>query len=236
MLSRFPSRKGLAQRYITTKCKWGLDSPNGRDVDGLGKVLARSRPNLSHRLGPHWRHISKVRRSAVPRGLCDTRPGNRRRLHRDEQEPHSGGALVGFQCQCMLLWSEQRALLRRLTTWIQMTEQGALTSDAAEFAARHQRRWLVSNYKAGKSTYVLAPSAADVDFPGDVVFHHPCMIHCSARNLDPDNRIRLATDLRFADKHHPYDARWANNYCGCEGLVRFCNRTDPRTVFPNDGL
>jgi phytanoyl-CoA hydroxylase len=117
-----------------------------------------------------------------------------------------------------------------------MTEQGALTSDAAEFAARHERRWLVSNYKAGKSTCVLAPSAADADFPGDVVFHHPCMIHCSARNLDPDNRIRLATDLRFADKRHPYDARWANNYCGCEALARFCNGTDPRTVFPNDGL
>ncbi|RSH83761.1 hypothetical protein EHS25_005376 [Saitozyma podzolica] len=58
-----------------------------------------------------------------------------------------------------------------------------------------------------------------MDVAGDVVFHHPCMIHCSARNLDPDDRIRLATDLRFADKHHPYDARWANNY-----------------FFPNDGL
>jgi phytanoyl-CoA hydroxylase len=39
------------------------------------------------------------------------------------------------------------------------------------------------------------------------------MIHCSANNNDPEGRIRLATDLRFADKAAPHDERWANSYC-----------------------
>jgi phytanoyl-CoA hydroxylase len=44
------------------------------------------------------------------------------------------------------------------------------------------------------------------------VFHHPCMIHASGVNRDPMGRIRLATDLRFADGAAPYDHRWANKY------------------------
>jgi phytanoyl-CoA hydroxylase len=47
---------------------------------------------------------------------------------------------------------------------------------------------------------------------GDVAFHHPCMIHASGVNRDPMGRIRLATDLRFADGAAPYDHRWANKY------------------------
>lgn len=31
------------------------------------------------------------------------------------------------------------------------------------------------------------------------------MIHASAVNEDPDNIIRLATDLRFADSSRPWD-------------------------------
>jgi phytanoyl-CoA hydroxylase len=79
---------------------------------------------------------------------------------------------------------------------VNMVMAGFLSPDAAHFASAHGRRWLVSDYKAG-----------------DVVFHHPCMIHCSANNNDPEGRIRLATDLRFADKAAPHDERWANSYC-----------------------
>lgn len=73
---------------------------------------------------------------------------------------------------------------------------GTLSPDPVAFATTSRRRWLVGDYRAG-----------------DIVFHHPCLIHCSANNHDAERRIRLATDLRFADKKGEYDHRWAENYC-----------------------
>jgi phytanoyl-CoA hydroxylase len=77
---------------------------------------------------------------------------------------------------------------------------GGLTKDCAAFARATNRRWLVGDYRAG-----------------DVVFHHSCMIHCSANNEDPDERIRLATDVRFADKQAPFDDRWNEFYYAGDG-------------------
>jgi phytanoyl-CoA hydroxylase len=77
-----------------------------------------------------------------------------------------------------------------------MMAGGMLSANPAEFGQAAKRRWLVGDYRAG-----------------DVVFHHPCMVHCSANNADPQGRIRLATDLRFADRAGAYDHRWADNYC-----------------------
>jgi phytanoyl-CoA hydroxylase len=80
---------------------------------------------------------------------------------------------------------------------VNMMDRGNLSRDAGEFAREkgQGRRWLVADYEAG-----------------DVVFHHPCMIHASGVNRDPKGRIRLATDLRFADRAAPYDERWAYKY------------------------
>jgi phytanoyl-CoA hydroxylase len=68
---------------------------------------------------------------------------------------------------------------------------GGLTKDAQAFAQATNRRWMIGDYRAG-----------------DVVFHHSCMIHCSANNEDPESRIRFATDVRFADRKAPYDKEW----------------------------
>ncbi|WWC63270.1 uncharacterized protein I303_105870 [Kwoniella dejecticola CBS 10117] len=81
---------------------------------------------------------------------------------------------------------------------VNMVERGTLSKDCGKFAREQdgeKRRWLIADYEAG-----------------DVVFHHPCMIHASGVNRDPLGRIRLATDLRFADRAAPYDYRWANQY------------------------
>lgn len=80
---------------------------------------------------------------------------------------------------------------------VNMLERGFLTPNAPAFAANEGKgkRWLVGNYEAG-----------------DVVFHLPTMIHCSSANNDPEGRIRLATDLRFADPTEQYDTRWAHKY------------------------
>jgi phytanoyl-CoA hydroxylase len=88
-----------------------------------------------------------------------------------------------------------------------MMATGLLSEFPCEFARDNGRRWLVSAYEAG-----------------DVVLHKPHMvgsyffhltkvlqlttgvqIHASTINNDPDNVIRLATDLRFCDSSKPYD-------------------------------
>ncbi|KAJ5794179.1 hypothetical protein N7457_000778 [Penicillium paradoxum] len=82
-----------------------------------------------------------------------------------------------------------------------MMSTGLLSEFPAEFAQEHGRRWLVSTYEAG-----------------DVVLHKPHMIHASTVNNDPDNVIRLATDLRFCDSSKPYDKRWMNFYAFNDGV------------------
>ena len=69
-----------------------------------------------------------------------------------------------------------------------MLESGVLTDGPAEFARTYKRRWLVTDYEAG-----------------DVVLHSSYMIHASTVNHDPNNIIRLATDLRFVDSSRPWD-------------------------------
>ncbi|KAL1984893.1 hypothetical protein VTN96DRAFT_8552 [Rasamsonia emersonii] len=76
-----------------------------------------------------------------------------------------------------------------------MMATGLLSEKPAEFAREHNRCWLVAEYEAG-----------------DVVLHKPHMIHASTINKDPDNVIRLATDLRFVDSSRPYDKRWNRYY------------------------
>lgn len=82
-----------------------------------------------------------------------------------------------------------------------MMATGLLSESPIEFARQHGRRWLVSAYEAG-----------------DVVLHKPHMIHASTINNDPDNVIRLATDLRFCDSSKPYDKRWMNFYRFGDGV------------------
>ncbi|KAN0090403.1 hypothetical protein V8E51_018982 [Hyaloscypha variabilis] len=69
-----------------------------------------------------------------------------------------------------------------------MLSSGLLAEGPAEFGLMHNRHWLVSAYDAG-----------------DVVLHSPYMIHASTVNQDPNNIIRLATDLRFVDSSKQWD-------------------------------
>ncbi|KAH8147212.1 uncharacterized protein LAJ45_08690 [Morchella importuna] len=82
-----------------------------------------------------------------------------------------------------------------------MMDSGLLTDGAKGFARACGKRWLVADYEAG-----------------DVVFHNPFMIHAGTVNEDPDNIIRLATDLRYADSSRPWDSRWMKHYTTDDGL------------------
>ncbi|KIN08525.1 hypothetical protein OIDMADRAFT_100270 [Oidiodendron maius Zn] len=82
-----------------------------------------------------------------------------------------------------------------------MLSTGLLSESPAEFGRAYDRRWLVTDYRAG-----------------DVVLHNPYAIHASTLNHDPDHVIRLATDLRFADSRQPWDERWSTQYTLGDGV------------------
>ncbi|KAI9655536.1 MAG: hypothetical protein M1821_005329 [Bathelium mastoideum] len=82
-----------------------------------------------------------------------------------------------------------------------MMSTGLLSEGPREFAERFNRKWLVAEFEAG-----------------DVVLHNPFAIHASTINHDPDNIIRLATDLRFVDSSRPWDTRWSKQYTLNDGV------------------
>ncbi|CZR60660.1 uncharacterized protein PAC_10556 [Phialocephala subalpina] len=82
-----------------------------------------------------------------------------------------------------------------------MMENGFLERDTGKFGRQYGRRWVCGDYEAG-----------------DVVFHHPYIVHASAVNEDEEGRIRLATDLRYVEKGRPFDERWMKVYEPDDGL------------------
>jgi phytanoyl-CoA hydroxylase len=69
-----------------------------------------------------------------------------------------------------------------------MNDGGFLSRDTVAYGKESKRKWLIAEYEAG-----------------DVIFHNPFMVHASCKNKDPENKIRLATDVRFVDPEKPYD-------------------------------
>ncbi|KAH8893978.1 hypothetical protein GQ53DRAFT_860091 [Thozetella sp. PMI_491] len=82
-----------------------------------------------------------------------------------------------------------------------MNDGGFLSRDTVAYGREVQRKWLLAHYEAG-----------------DVIFHNPYMVHASCKNKDPEDKIRLATDLRFVDPEKPYDERWMKVYRPLDGL------------------
>lgn len=82
-----------------------------------------------------------------------------------------------------------------------MNDGGFLSRDTVKYGEEVRRKWLITEYEVG-----------------DVIFHNPFMVHASCKNMDPENRIRLATDLRFVDPEKPYDERWMKVYRPLDGL------------------
>ncbi|KAF2710842.1 hypothetical protein K504DRAFT_403803 [Pleomassaria siparia CBS 279.74] len=76
-----------------------------------------------------------------------------------------------------------------------MLSTGLLADGPREYAETFGRRWLVTTYEAG-----------------DVVIHSPFAIHASTMNYDPNNVIRVGTDLRFVNGARPWDTRWDKDY------------------------
>ncbi|EAT91293.2 hypothetical protein SNOG_01644 [Parastagonospora nodorum SN15] len=82
-----------------------------------------------------------------------------------------------------------------------MLSTGLLADGPKEYSDTFQKRWLVTSYEAG-----------------DVVLHNPFAIHASTLNFDPNNVIRVGTDLRFVDASKPWDTRWDHDYQFGDGV------------------
>ncbi|KAF2031632.1 hypothetical protein EK21DRAFT_62709 [Setomelanomma holmii] len=82
-----------------------------------------------------------------------------------------------------------------------MLSTGLLADGPREYSNTFGRRWLVTKYEAG-----------------DVVLHDPFAIHASTMNYDPNNVIRVGTDLRFVDSSKPWDKRWDHDYRFNDGV------------------
>jgi len=77
----------------------------------------------------------------------------------------------------------------------------SITADLPALAREHDSRWLVTDYEAG-----------------DVVVHSAHIVHASTDNVDPANRLRLSTDIRYQRKNEPIDWRWQEHWNFDDGL------------------
>ncbi|WP_426997470.1 phytanoyl-CoA dioxygenase family protein [Pseudarthrobacter sp. N5] len=77
----------------------------------------------------------------------------------------------------------------------------SMTADLPGLAEEHNSRWLLANYRAG-----------------DVMVHSSYMVHAGSDNVDPDNRIRLSTDIRYQRASEPIDWRWQEHWNYNDGL------------------
>lgn len=76
-----------------------------------------------------------------------------------------------------------------------------MTADLPGLADRHQRRWLGTAFRAG-----------------DVMIHSPYIVHASLDNDDPEQLLRLSTDIRYQRAGDPIDWRWQNHWHDRDGL------------------
>jgi Phytanoyl-CoA dioxygenase (PhyH) len=104
-----------------------------------------------------------------------------------ETPRHVGGLtyLAGSHHQVMA--QERHGRLRHPAT--------SITADLPRLAETHNTQWLVADYQ-----------------PGDIVIHSAHIIHAALDNVDPAQRIRLSTDIRYQRQTEPIDWRWQEHW------------------------
>ncbi|KFX98819.1 hypothetical protein O988_04186 [Pseudogymnoascus sp. VKM F-3808] len=181
-----PALKGFIAKFTN----WGEDTMQ------LRRSLLRNNIPGSKAIGPHYdqiflRHGDTTNLTAwVPMGDISIKGGGLIYLE--------GSQSIGTEMEANF---EKKAIAAGFTEKEiksaynkNMMAGGLLSTAPAAFAKEYNRRWMVTNYEAG-----------------DVVLHSCFMIHASTVNHDPQDIIRLATDLRFCDSSKPYDKRWASD-------------------------
>ena len=83
----------------------------------------------------------------------------------------------------------------RISAFNKNMGQGWLSKDLVSLANKANSRWLIADYEAG-----------------DLMVHSPYMVHAATDNKDPENRLRLSTDIRFQNVREEIDVRWNNHW------------------------
>lgn len=94
-----------------------------------------------------------------------------------------------------------------------MLSTGLLADGPSEYSDTFQGRWLVTAYEAGDvvlhSPFAVRQRAFEAP---KLPMADKSQIHASTINHDPDNIIRVGTDLRFVNGARPWDTRWDKYY------------------------
>lgn len=103
------------------------------------------------------------------------------------------GGLCYLEGSHRWVMSDERNGILRRAEWI--------TADLPSLAEEHDSRWLLADYAAG-----------------DVVVHSSHIVHAATDNVDPAQRIRLSTDIRYQRVSDPIDWRWQEHWYEGDGL------------------
>lgn len=95
-----------------------------------------------------------------------------------------------------------------------MLSTGLLADGPSEYSDTSQRRWLVTAYEAGDVVLHSPFAVCQTDSIGSLKRPKADrrQIHASTINHDPNNIIRVGTDLRFVNGARPWDTRWDKYY------------------------
>ncbi|WP_439564609.1 phytanoyl-CoA dioxygenase family protein [Microcella sp.] len=107
--------------------------------------------------------------------------------------PVDMGGLAYLEGTHQHVMKDERDGILRPAQWI--------TADLPKLAEKYDTRWLVADYEAG-----------------DVVVHSAHIIHAGTDNVDPMDRIRLSTDIRYQRAADPIDWRWQDHWRENDGL------------------
>ena len=159
------------------------------------KLVRNSWPGEETTTGAHYDLVylrggtDTVCTSWIPLGDCPVEMGGLMYL---ESSDATGRKLeVEFAAKSTDLTPEQRISAYNK----HMTNSGWITKDVNAIADKFDARWLLADYEVG-----------------DMVIHSAYMIHASTQNFDPQNRMRLSTDIRYQRIRDEIDARWQNHW------------------------
>jgi len=164
------------------------------------KLIRHSRPGDVHCTGAHYDLVylrggtDRLCTSWIPLGDTPVELGGL--VYLEGADAWGRGLEADYAARARALPPEER-----VKAYNQHMASGWLTKDLATLAAEMGGRWLAADYETG-----------------DMVVHSPYMVHASTRNVDPEGRIRLSTDIRYQSVRDDIDARWQNHWSADDGL------------------
>jgi len=101
----------------------------------------------------------------------------------------------------MYLEGSHHQVLREEAAGLLKRPAASITADLPALAEQREARWLLADFQAG-----------------DMLVHSAHIVHASLDNVDPDEVVRLSTDIRYQRADQPIDWRWQEHWHDQDGL------------------